>query len=155
MAQVTTKFEEKDLGWKRIQNDLKRLNNSYTDVGLFGNGSKDPNSNIAYKGVIHEFGSDKRNIPSRPFERTTFDNNINDIQKFIINSYSTMLTGTFDVRKTLSSVGEWFTGKMKKTIVNYNWKALSLITILKKKSSKPLIDTGEMRNAIKHKEKIN
>ena len=55
--------------------------------------------------------------------------------------------------RILRKAGAFMEGEIKKTITSGRpgWKSLNPATIRRKKSSKPLMDTGAMRNAVTHK----
>jgi len=55
----------------------------------------------------------------------------------------------------LSEVGEWMTAKTKAKIRGLKSPPNAASTIKRKKSSNPLIDTGQMINSIQHVEHIN
>ena len=153
-------FEEKDLGWEKIQKELKKFENGYTKIGFFSNGG-DPSSNIAARAAVQEygakikvFGRKESEIPSRPFMRMTFENNKNKISKLMQRLYDGILEGKMTARRALKILGEWYVGQVKMTITTGTFAPLSPLTIKLKKSSKPLINTGEMRNSLQHRESI-
>jgi hypothetical protein len=145
-------FEEKDLGMKQIIGQLKSLRGSETQIGLWGEG--DPKDNLAARATVHEYGSTKMSIPSRPFNRNTFDNRLKEIQKYVTEKYNLILERKINALTALRQIGDWYTGLLKDGITNGSFKSLSPATIARKGSSKPLIDYGDMRNRIAHKEII-
>lgn len=146
---ITNKVIEKDLGWKNIKKQIKILKHTNVKVGLFGNGN--PSQNVAARGAVHEFGSPKQNIPSRPFERQAFDNNINNLKKSIKKEYNQVLAGKLSSNQMMKKIGVLHEDQIKKTINDGNFVPLSPKTIARKKSSKPLIDTAVMINSIQSK----
>lgn len=146
---------ERDLGWDKIVKSIKHLKGSYTKVGLFGNGGS-PSDNLAARGAVHEFGSVKMNIPARPFNRRAWSRHKEKVIKLLEEKYNRILAtkGTASVRKALSDIGADFEGKLKQTIMDGGFVANKPATIKHKGSSRPLIDTGDMRNRIEHKEVI-
>lgn len=161
---MSVKFTEKDLGWDQIQKEMDYLKSKVVKVGIISGGGQkkfsthqDPPGrktkskiNLVRLGTVHEFGVPKKNIPSRPFMRQTFDSNISKIEKFIKRKQSEVFRGKISGLTALNSLGVFYTGKVKETIKNGSFKALSPKTIKKKGSSKPLIDTGRLRNSIDH-----
>lgn len=145
--------EDKDLGYKEIVKEVKKLDGSYSDIGLFGSGG-DASTNLAERGAVHEFGSKSGKIPARPFERKAFDGNIKEIKGFVSDEYNKMLERKIKAKHLLNRSGEFMEGLMKEEVTQGQFIALSPKTILAKGSSRPLIDTGDMRNAIQHKEKM-
>lgn len=151
MAVKSITFEEKDLGMNAIIKQIKKLEGSHTDVGLFGSGGG-PADNLAARGTVHEYGSIAAGIPKRPWNRKTFSDNLKDLQKLITGLYNKILEQRLSAKLLLEKTGEWYTGKSKETITKGGFKALKPATIARKKSSKPLIDKSDMRNRIEHRE---
>lgn len=152
MARKPIEFEEKDLGYKKIIKEIKKLDGSHTDIGLWGDG--DPEDNLAARSAIHELGSKAANIESRPFNRNAFDDNLKDLQRLITNLYNDLLGLQISARTLVLRTGIWHAGKIKDTIDKGGFAPLSAATIRRKGSSKPLIDTSDMKNRIEHKEKM-
>ena len=69
MFRVTAKTDERDLGWKRFQANLKRINGSHVTVGVHQDaGTYGPGkANVAQVAFWNEFGT--RFIPMRSFIR--------------------------------------------------------------------------------------
>ncbi len=145
--------EDIDLGYKKIVREYKKLDGSYTKVGLFGN-SGGPENNLAARGAVHEYGTKSGKIPSRPFNRDAFDNNFKDLLRLIQKEMNSLLQEMSNATKMLKRLGEWFTGEVKESITIGRFVPLKEKTKKAKGSSRPLIDTGQMRGAITHKEKI-
>jgi len=140
-----------DLGWNKILKNIKDLDGSSVDIGIFGNGGS-ASENLAERAAVHEFGTHSGKIPSRPFMRNAFDQNKKNLRKFIEKQYDRMIAGNQNASMVRKRTGEWFTGKVKEEITTGRFRPLSLLTITRKGSSKPLIDTGEMRASTKYKE---
>ena len=173
---MASKVEVRDIdhGWRDIKREVKKFRNGSTKVGLFSSGSGGPSSSLAARGAVNEYGATIKvtekmrwwwlfnfgkklkksfiKIPKRPFMRMSFDKNKKEIRKFIKREYYKVLLGRSTAKKSLGRIGEWFAGEIKETIKNGNFKANSNFTKKQKGSSKPLIDTGQMRNSITHKE---
>jgi hypothetical protein len=154
MASVRVK--ERDLGWGRILDDLKDLKRAKTKVGYYGDGSGDPETNIAARAAIHVFGSRDGTIPRRDFMGYAFDTGKKQIEKqvriLVGRLYQTK--GRASVRNLVATLGEFHVGQIKEAIARGPWEPLAPSTIRQKGSSQPLIDTGEMRNSVTHKETI-
>lgn len=153
----TNRVIDIDKGWNRIQREFKEFKGAATVVGYPEGESgteRHDEAKISLAGLaaVHEYGSVARNIPERPLQRQTFERTKKHIYKVILNEFSKVLANKVDVKKALSAVGEWYTGQMKNTIDTGNFVGLSEVTKARKGSSKPLIDTGQLRNSITHKE---
>lgn len=146
-------IREEDLGWERIKKDFEKLAGSRTEAGLYGSGSN-PATNLAYRGAIQEFGSPKQGIPSRPFEREAWDRNLERIWNRNINEIGDVIDGDQSPRRALARLGEYVQGLIQRSIVSGLFKSLAMSTITAKGSTRPLIDSGEMRRSVTHKEFI-
>lgn len=149
---LSSVVEDRDLGMKAIIKQIKKLEGSETNVGLWGEG--EPDSNLAARAVVHELGSIAMNIPSRPFNRDAFRKNLKNLKEVITKLYDEMLARRIKAEKLLKKTGDWYTGKLKDAITFGSFKSLKPATVKRKKSSKPLIDLADMRNRIEHKEKM-
>lgn len=130
---------------------LQTAGDPQTVVGLFGHGG-DPSDDVAARGAVHEYGSEKAKIPPRPFMRRTFEANEKKIGRMKAAIFAEVLAGRRSLKSGLGRLGEWYVGQTQKTIKFGKFTPLSLSTIRAKKSSKPLIDTAQMVNALQHKE---
>lgn len=87
-------------------------------------------------------------IPPRPFGSTLIENFGEKIRKFYQKEVKESLKGKRSMKQALNRVGFIAAGFMKQNLSTGNWEPNAESTIAKKGSSKPLIDTGEMRRAI-------
>lgn len=155
---VTIKITDTDLGWKRIQMEMKKFRKLFTDIGHFSDSRYGDGTSVALIAAVNEFGTNhagrnrKVKIPERSWKRSVFDKNINRIWRVIEQLISKILTGQLTAEKAIAQLGEWWTGMEKDSITNLTSPPNAPITIRKKGSSNPLIDTGQMRNSIDHKE---
>jgi len=147
---MAVRVEDHDLGFKKIIANLKSWDGKEVAVGLFGEGD-DPETNLAYRGAIQEYGTKDGKIPSRPFTRQCFSKNLKTLKKVIGGAYGRMLDLKTRGPKALERIGEWYTGKVKEEITSGSFTPNAISTIAKKGSSKPLIDTAEMRNRVASK----
>ena len=69
---------DRDLGWKKIKQELEVASRLEVAVGLLQGDKNGDGVQIAEYAAYNEFGTDT--IPSRPFMRTAFDENRGDIQ---------------------------------------------------------------------------
>ena len=58
-------------------------------------------------------------------------------------------TGRSTVRRELKTIGMYLSGEVQKKIKNLRTPSNSAVTILRKGSSNPLMDTGQLRASIK------
>lgn len=150
-----SKVIDKDRGYKKIMSNVKKADCWVTAVGYPGEKFSGDNArdNIAERAATHEYGTRNGKIPSRPFMRQSFENNSRKISKRLAMEYDKVIIGKQSTQDGLSRVGEFMVGIIKATIRRGDFKPLRPRTILRKGSSKPLIDTGEMRNSTTHVER--
>lgn len=158
---------DKDLGLEDIFKEMNALKEMTVKVGIPEDASAD-GLHIAQYAAWNELGVMKKDgsgwyIPPRPFMRTTADSKREKIQKAIDASIGLIQHGKTDAKTALGRVGEAFIGLIKETIKSGPWDKNSYITIhgtpkgkngkqfiKRKKSTKPLIDTGAMKNSIQY-----
>lgn len=151
------KVIERDFGWRRIQDEVKKMKNSYVKIGvLSGAGvyeaSKGERKNLADVATWNEFGTLK--IPSRPFMRDAFDQNVAKLRTFISKQQEAIYAGKSTTKNSLELLGIWFKDKIQDTIEKGNFAQNSEFTKAQKGSDKPLIDTGRLKNSIQHEVKV-
>lgn len=88
-------------------------------------------------------------IPERSFIRATFDEKSDEIGEHAEAAVTAIINGT-DVSKALTLTGQYIEGEIKRKIGSGPFTPNSPATIRKKKSSKPLIDTGHMRQSVRY-----
>lgn len=98
--------------------------------------------------MIHEFGSPTHNIPERSFLRKPLINNAEAVANLAKNAIGKFIAGEMSLETALGYVGEEAKGISKEAVTNGISPALKPATIKHKKSSKPLIDTGQLLNSI-------
>ena len=98
--------------------------------------------------LIHEFGSPAHNIPERSFLRKPLINNAEAVANLAKNAIGKFIAGEISLEAALGYVGEEAKGISKEAVTNGISPALKPATIKHKKSSKPLIDTGQLLNSI-------
>ena len=88
-------------------------------------------------------------IPERSFIRATFDEKSDEIGERAEAAVTAIINGA-DVSKALARTGQYIEGEIKRKIGSGPFTPNSPATIRKKKSSKPLIDTGHMRQSVRY-----
>jgi hypothetical protein len=145
--------EDIDHGMNDIVKEIKALDGSETDIGLWGNGGNEED-NLAQRAATNEFGTHDGRIPARPFNRRAFDENVKELQKSINKRYNKLLDQKMTAKKLLQDTGAEHEANIKNTIDRGGFRPNAPATIARKGSSKPLIDEGDMRNRIEHREKM-
>ena len=97
----------------------------------------------------HEFGAPKAGIPERSFIRSTFITREADAKKMLARLVTGIVDDKIEVENGLRLLGAWAVAAVKNTITSGDIPPpLKAATIAKKKSSKPLVDTGQLINSI-------
>jgi hypothetical protein len=147
---VVFKLLDKDLGFKKIINLFKKKQQSHVEVGILQT-SKDhsrTNLTMAELGVIHEFGCFKSRIPMRSFIRATFDEKLRENHQLSKKLMDNILLAKETEKTALAKLGEVAAKQMVSKINNFIPPPNSEKTIQRKKSSTPLIDTGQLKGSI-------
>ena len=125
------------------------------NVGIFGEdvaGEIDENGNQVDLVVIaasNEFGT--KDIPERSFLRSTVDEKRNRFRTFLSRHKQEMMKDPMRRKRVLERLGLLAETEIVKKINSGRFTPLAPATIRRKGSSKPLIDTGRMRQSIASK----
>ena len=139
-----------DLGWSKLFREMKELDKKAVKVGIqAGETTEDGENDLAYIGGVHEFGSEDGTIPQRSFIRAGVDNKMGEI-KNLSQVVSGKIIDGMSVNTGLNLIGLGVTGIIQEYISSGNFTPLKPNTIARKGSSKPLIDTGHLRQSIRH-----
>lgn len=165
---VTVTVKTIDHGWEGIKARVETLRGAaaVVKVGVQGPQAaanhQDTRLTVAQIATVHEFGKvihhPKLNrtttIPERSFLRATIDMYQEAIARRQVLLTQGYLLGKFDLHSSLELLGQYVVGLVKQRIANGIAPPNRPSTIARKGSSKPLIDTGQLRNSITHKVEI-
>lgn len=145
---------DKDKYWKQLEHTIKGLNKTVIKVGIQKDAGKNENGQyIADYGAANEFGviTAKNKIPARSFLRSTTDEN-NGWKKEIDQAYIDILEGKSTSINALTKVAVKATDDIVTKIDkgDPSWPPNAPGTIERKRSSRPLIDTGFLRKSIQY-----
>lgn len=143
-----------DLGWKRLKRMVRK--EAYVEIGFLGvKGSarhKSSRQSVAQIASYHEWGT--VHIP----KRSMLDDWVVQRRDKILEAGQKVAVQVVDGRSTLSQglgkLGAFAQGDVQARIARGIPPALDEATIRRKGSSKPLIDTGQMRASIGHRLKV-
>lgn len=153
-----SRVEDKDLGLNRIIRTLnKDLDGVVVKVGVQakdkavrrgkGGSIRNTDQPLAVIAAIHEFGLS--DMPQRSFLRSAYDENLPVIDKMIQRVANGAVFG-LGTNAALNQLGNVVQGMVQRKIVDGPFVPNSPATIKRKKSSKPLIDTGHLRQSIRY-----
>lgn len=98
---------------------------------------------------IHEFGAPAAGIPQRSFIRGWFDERQEFIASTLRAQFKAVVDGKRPIEQAAERVALAFEGDVKQRILENIPPPLSPRTVKRKGSSLALVDTGQLRNAIR------
>jgi hypothetical protein len=152
--------KDSDPGFRKLLRRLRKIETeaSGIKVGVF---SAKSGSEEVIKAAANEFGvpsvhgSGLRagkghtvSIPERSYLRSTYDEIINRVFRTIKREQKNIISGKLRARDFWSKTGVYFVKKIQGKIRNGSFAPNAPSTIKGKGSSKPLIDTGRLRQEI-------
>lgn len=156
---MSVSIEINDKVWRALVAKIgKQLATSEVRVGVLasegGNETRDGISMLELA-AIHEFGSPAAGIPERSFIRATLeDPTAVHAQRIMMGKAAkAVIEDRLSADQALNLIGLWGVKRIKARIVGGIDPANAASTIAKKGSSKPLVDTGRLLNAINHEVK--
>lgn len=157
----TVKIMDNNAPLNRIIRQARQLKGAYVKAGYPAGTPVQPGtkkgsqhkpfadvSELATVAATHEYGSVSKNIPARATIGPAIDKNENKILKLKARLVEAVMAGKISVDNALDTLGEFVVSKIKREITLLREPPLSPITIKRKRSSKPLIDTAQMRNSV-------
>ena len=114
------------------------------------NGMHEGGINMATLLAIHVLGAPSRGIPQRDPLRPPLIANAQRYSDLLALGLKNALANGTDPKLVYEKIGIVATNDVKDYFITGNFKALSEKTIKAKGSSKPLVDTGELRNSISY-----
>ncbi len=114
-------------------------------IGFLESATYPDGTPVAQIAAIQNFGSPAQGIPPRPF----FTNMIREHEGEWPEQIGKVLKAVdMDAPKALEQMGQLIAGELRESIVDTNAPPLSPITIARKGSSKPLVDSGVMLQSV-------
>ena len=125
----------------KILKDITNLDGTVVSAGLL-------DAKNATKAAINEYGTSK--IPQRPFMRTATNRHGKSWGSKSAKAVQSVMKG-MPISQVAELVGMQMKADISSTLTNGPWTPNAPSTIAKKGSSRPLIDTGELRASITYK----
>ncbi len=133
---------------KRLIETLGKIGGLEVCVGFqAGQNFEEDGVDVANVALWNEVGTSRS--PSRPFMQDSVDNHEAEIQQFMRETAEEVYGG-LDERAALEKVGLFQKDLMQEEIKSGSFAPNAPSTIKKKGSSKPLIDTGRMRQSVNY-----
>ncbi len=150
---------DRDLGAKRLLRELAKAGE--ITVGIHeaeGAASKDGDEGgdmqLIDVAIVHEFGSEEAGIPRRSFIRDWSDDNEGQHKEQQRKAAKAVIDGKLDTETACKRLGVLWQGEVQQRIADGIPPPNKPATIARKGSSKPLVDTGQLRTSIRHAVKM-
>ena len=133
---------------RKFQKMLKELAEKEVRVGFqHGKATEEDGSDICDIAAWNELGT--VHIPARPFLRMSVDDNASKIKSFLQEKKKDLVRG-ISAEQVLKEIGIFQKDLIQEKITDGSFAPNAASTVKKKGSSKPLIDTGRMRQSVNY-----
>jgi phage gpG-like protein len=123
---------------------------THVAVGILQDEQRPEGFSMVDLAAVHEYGSNDLRIPARSFIRSTCDAKGKEHLELIRKLQWKIIGRHITAKQALVQLGEVVSKDMVQTINAGIEPELKEVTIKRKKSSRPLIDTGRLKAAITH-----
>ena len=141
--------KEKDMGWRKIKRALRHVDGKSVTVGLHEEDAGEGDPSNAEKGYYNEFGTE--HIPARPFLRSTHDSKKLEWVRRMQRDFGLVLGNRMTGQRMLESVGKLAASDVHQAVIDWDTPPNAPRTVQKKGFDDPLVETGEMAEAIDYK----
>jgi phage gpG-like protein len=139
---------DNDKGFKRLLALIKEKVKITIGIHEAEGSASHGEATVAEIGAIHEYGWKAKNIPRRSFVRDTHDTKLQENLALLVKLEDDVIAGKRTQDQALKTLGEVAAKQMVSRINDGIAPRNAPATIRRKKSSKPLIDTGQLKGAI-------
>ena len=146
---MSKNVRDTDKGLNDIMDEMKRMGQFSVKAGIIDGTVRKDGTSMAQIGAWNEYGVPKWKIPSRPWLRGWVASNTSKINETILKLTKLVSAGQLDAKTALGRLGQFAQDGIKSYIRNGQFAPNKESTIKRKKSSKPLIHTGQMRNSVR------
>ncbi len=143
---MPVEVKERDSNYKKIVENLKRLNKKSVKAGVFSDAGKEDNGTpIVDVAIYNEYGT--RFIPSRPFVRIATEKN----KKMWLDGAEQVVDNVIDGQKAnFSNLGKQMVENIREVIGDKGLLVPNApSTIRRKGHDLPLIETGKLKKSIR------
>ena len=130
---------------KKFLEELKKLADLEVVVGFQDSQTYDDGTSLPEIAAYNEYGSS--DTPARPFMRRSFERHEDELQK-ACDRVNQVLAKGGTAEAALKELGVFLKGLVQEEIVDGGFAPNAPATVKKKKSDRPLIDTGYMRQSV-------
>ena len=140
---------------ERLERLIKELETKVVKVGYFEHSTYPDGTPIAYVAAIQEMGYVKGGIPARPTLHPAMEAGTSNYKNGVARAFRNAMAGA-DLVTGLNAIGEVAAGDVKQAISSLTSPSLKQSTVdarrrrhhAGKASDKPLVDSGQMLQAV-------
>ena len=132
----------------RLKKALTGKRERIVKVGIPSTAKESDGGSTALIAAVHEYGAPDKGIDERAFLRTGLQKNLGRYKALNEQNLKKVINGGMSVDDALGRLGLMASSDVKDHIRDGSFAPLDPKTIKRKGSSKPLIDTGQMRQSI-------
>ncbi len=130
---------------KKVAERVKRMRGR-VQVGWPAGSVEPGGTSMVTVAAAHVFGT--ATVPQRDALRPGIEKALPEIRKMNVRNLAAVASGSMDLQTALGRVGAFAVGAVQQEITHGDFVPLKPATIRRKKSSKPLIDSGSMRQGV-------
>lgn len=142
----------KDTGWSSVVQTVSRLGSVHVRAGVVGEKAEAPNGGgritNGEAAIFNEFGTGDGHIPARAPVQRTFKREGGRVQAFLAEAARKAVLGAASPELALRDVGAWAESEIRRTIAEGVPPPNAPTTIALKGSDHPLIDNGDLLDAV-------
>jgi phage gpG-like protein len=137
---------------------LEYLATHHVEIGIFSGATREDGSDMLEIAYTHEFGGKSTVdtdegpvqiwVPERSYLRAWFDQNTTALQDTAERLLGQVLDGKITGHAALDAIGGYAATHIQQFMVDLKHPPNAPITIARKGSSNPLIDTGQLMNSV-------
>lgn len=150
---MAARFSDKDHGYAELVKRVVGMKPVSIATGLLAKdgekaafGSKE--LSLIEVAVVNHFGSSDGHIPARRFITDWFDANESHLREMLVTLMRQAVKGDLTREQVLNQMGAYCVGSIQENIAKGVPPPNAPSTIAKKKSSTPLVNTGQLRSAM-------
>jgi hypothetical protein len=153
MATTRLRIRDRDRGYRKLMLSVETVGDHKLTVGV-----QDPEAaathgdsrlTVGEIGAVHEFGGG--HVPERSFIRATFDENEAKYRQTLTRIMRTVVLGKRSEADGLELLGTRVRADIQRRMSAGIPPPLQQETVVRKGSSTPLIDTGQLRSSVTYK----
>lgn len=140
---------DRDRGWNAIKKRVGEVGDLVLQIGVRDSSRAGDGISNAELASIHEFGTE--HVPERSFIRSTMDEHREEYARILAAEARKVIEGKRTPALSMDLMGQKVASDMQRKIEQGVPPPNADSTIKRKGSSKPLVDSGQLKNAITYR----